>query len=189
MRIIFGDDASSILVVDQFQFNSRKSIEEVLFDGGYWSAIEFNVIDAENDNIGDDRRDRLNMGGEYHEVIFGNDDANEVFGDSGTNLIWLGGGADTLIYKESDPQTLYDLDNHNIGGGAVNDIVMDFDVTQDRLDLPKSLALAWRISFSPKRLTATRMSIGPRTTTRSARFHRTARCALVDVTSDLFLFA
>lgn len=190
MRIVFGDDASSILVVDQFQFNSRKSVEQLMFDGGYWSAIEFNIIDVENDNIGDDRRDRLNMGGEYHEVIFGNDDANDVFGDSGTNLIWLGGGADTLIYKESDPQTLYDLDNHNIGGGAVNDIVMDFDVTQDRLDFTEIAGLGFDdLVLSQAADGDTHIYWASNDHEISSIFIELRDVALEDVTSDLFLFA
>ncbi|MCP9480692.1 hypothetical protein NNA36_01825 [Shimia sp. CNT1-13L.2] len=144
MIISIGEGTSTITVKDQFLLNGRSSIEQLVFDGGYWSAIEFQILDAENDDIGDDRRDRLGVGGEKHELIFGNDDDNQVFGDSGTNFIWLGGGADTLIYKESDPQLYYDLDHNFVGGGSVNDIVMDFDPLQDRLDFSeiKSLTFA-----------------------------------------------
>ena len=143
MWIATTDGLSSITVRDQFITNPRHMIEELEFYAGYWSAMVFRIIDAEHHDIGDDRGTSWGEGGERHELIFGSEGDDQVFGDSGYNFIWLGGGADTLIYKESDPQIMYDLDQDHIGGGAVIDMVMDFNVAEDRLDFTETKGLSF----------------------------------------------
>lgn len=134
MVLGFGDGAASITVKNQFVVDGGFNIEALEFTGGYWASMIFSIIDADNDPIDDDRGVGWQESGAANELIFCNDEANEVFSDSGMNSIWLGGGVDVLIYKESDPQRLYDINQNQIGGGAVNDIVMDFDVSEDVLD-------------------------------------------------------
>ena len=118
----------SITVKNQFGAN-KFAIEELHFNAAYWTPLRFKILDGAKTDIGDDRRYSNGQGGEWNEIIFGTDSADQVFGDSGTNFIWLGAGADTLIYKESDPENWY-----GSGGSAVNDKVQDFDVTMDLMD-------------------------------------------------------
>jgi Ca2+-binding RTX toxin-like protein len=138
MRMITDGGTGSITVRNQFA-NNNSEIEELAFNAGYWTGLRFKILDGATTNIGDDRRYGDGTGGERNELLFGTDGDDQVFGNSGTNFIWLGAGADTLIYKESDPQIL-----NGIGGGAVNDIVMDFDVTMDQMDFTeiKGLSMA-----------------------------------------------
>lgn len=128
MRVIIDGGTGSITVRGQFA-NTGSAIEEVQFNAGYWTPLRFKILDGATTNIGDDRRYDDGTGGEWNEVLFGTNGDDQVFGNSGTNFIWLGAGADTLIYKEVDPQTPY-----GNGGGPANDIVQDFDVTEDRMD-------------------------------------------------------
>ncbi len=89
---------------------------------------------------GNDGDDRLTAGkgkGKGNDMLFGTDGDDMVFGNSGANFIWLGAGADTLIYKEADPQLL-----DGRGGGAANDFVMDFDVTEDQMDFTEMKGLS-----------------------------------------------
>ena len=130
MIITSDGGLSSVRVQDQFRAGTERfHIEEIELNGGYWTPIRFRILDGGRDDIGDDRSYPLGLGGELNEVIFGTDGDDTVFSDSGSNFIWLGGGADVLLYKESDPGLLYGQ-----GGGSVNDIVMDFDPSQDRFD-------------------------------------------------------
>ncbi len=101
--------------------------------------MRFKILDGARTDIGDDRAYRFGEGGEWNEILFGTDGNDIVFGNSGTNFIWLGAGADTLIYKEADPQSMF-----GNGGGACVDIVLDFDVLEDRMDFTeiKGLTLA-----------------------------------------------
>jgi len=128
MHITTNSGLGSIHVTDQFG-PGRTAIEQLEFNGGSWTPIQFKFLDGNKVNIGDDRVYSNGQGGEWNEVIFGTDGADEVFGNSGTNFIWLGAGADTLIYKEADPENWY-----GTGGGACNDIVEDFDIAQDVMD-------------------------------------------------------
>lgn len=128
MVMTSDDGAGSITVRGQFGA-ARFAIEELHFNAGYWTPLRFKIVDGARTNIGDDRSYNAYEGGEWNEILFGTDAADDVFGNSGTNFIWLGGGADTLIYKEADPSYYY-----GSGGGACNDIVMDFDLTEDVMD-------------------------------------------------------
>ncbi len=125
MVIDVDGGAGSITVRNQFA-NGNTQIEQLHFNAAYWTPLEFQILDGAKVNIGDDRRYPTGYGGELNEVLFGTDGNDFVFGNSGTNFIWLGAGADTLIYKEVDPQILFGL-----GGGAANDIVEDFDIAED----------------------------------------------------------
>jgi len=118
----------SVTIKNQFK-GGKWTVEELAFSAGYWTTIRFKILDGSRVDIGDDRGYLGYIGGEYNELLFGTDGDDLVFGDSGTNFIWLGAGADTLIYKESDSGLLY-----GIGGGKVNDIVDDFDIAEDKMD-------------------------------------------------------
>jgi Ca2+-binding RTX toxin-like protein len=118
----------SITVKNQFATTDTQ-IEKLIFNAAYWTPLEFQILDGAKVNIGDDRRYDSGYGGELNEVMFGTNGNDMVFGNSGTNFIWLGAGADTLIYKQVDPQLLY-----GIGGGPAHDIVEDFDVSQDMMN-------------------------------------------------------
>ncbi|MCA0872878.1 hypothetical protein LCL97_18765 [Seohaeicola saemankumensis] len=128
MVITSDNGAGSITVRDQFG-PLNHFIEELHFNAGYWTPLRFRIVDGARTDIGDDRRYSGYEGGEWNEILFGTDGDDAVFGNSGTNFIWLGGGADTLIYKEADPEIW-----QGSGGGACNDIVMDFDIAEDVMD-------------------------------------------------------
>lgn len=128
MLMLSDGGAGSITVRKQFGA-TRHFIEELHFNAGYWTPLRFKIADGAHTDIGDDRTYRFGEGGEWNEVLFGTDGDDQVYGNSGTNFIWLGAGADTLIYKEADPQSLF-----GSGGGACNDIVMDFDAAKDVMD-------------------------------------------------------
>lgn len=129
--------AGSIRVIDQFG-SPDHAIEELHFNAGYWTPLRFKILDGARTDLGDDRAYRFGEGGEWNEIMFGTDGADTVFGNSGVNFIWLGDGADTLIYKEADPNTL-----GGTGGGACIDIVMDFDATEDRMDFTEIKGLVF----------------------------------------------
>ncbi|MFT7593364.1 MAG: Ca2+-binding RTX toxin-like protein [Paracoccaceae bacterium] len=125
MVITTADGAGSVTVLNQFGRN-KFAIEELHFNAGYWEPKQFKILDSAKTDIGDDRR----TNSDFNEVLFGTDADDLIFGGSGSNLIWLGDGADTLIYKESDPAVHF----YGTGGGSVNDIVEDFDITMDQMD-------------------------------------------------------
>ncbi len=128
--MVIGVDggAGSITVKGQFGAGNTQ-IEQLHFNAGYWTPLEFQIVDGAKVNIGDDRHYASGHAGEVNEVLFGTDGNDQVFGNSGTNFIWLGAGSDTLIYKETDPQIYA-----GIGGGTGHDIVQDFNVTQDLMN-------------------------------------------------------
>ncbi len=126
MVISTMDGRSSVTVTNQFVTGTHKYyIEEIVFSAGYWEDPLFRVVSGEHTNIGDDR------GGAalYNEFLFGTAGADQIFSDTGYDLIWTGAGADTLIYKESDPVPF-----SHASANVVSDTVMDFDVTLDRFD-------------------------------------------------------
>ncbi len=128
--VMTSDGATgSITVRNQFG-GDRFAVEELHFFAGYWTPLRFKILDGARVDIGDDRTNQWSEGGEWNEVLFATGADDQVFGDSGTNFIWLGEGADRLIYKESDPGLLA----NGAGGGAVNDIVMDFALGDDVMD-------------------------------------------------------
>jgi len=138
MLLLSDGGMGSITVRDQFGAADH-FVEELHFNAGYWTPLRFKILDGARTDIGDDRAYRFGEGGEWNEILFGTDGDDIVFGNSGTNFIWLGDGADTLIYKEADP-----LGISANGGGACVDIVLDFDVLEDRMDFTeiKGLTLA-----------------------------------------------
>ena len=131
MVLTADDGLSSIRVEKMFDAKANKHfIENLELNGAYWSPIVFQILNGDVDAIGDDR-DYANggYGGAANELIFGTDADDMIFGDAGTNFIWTGDGADTVIYKENDSESWF-----GYGGGTSNDIIDDFDVTLDRLD-------------------------------------------------------
>lgn len=129
------DQSSSVTVTGGLGAGWKKAaIETVQFHGGYWTPLQFVVTFGGNYPIGDDR----GQIGLYNEMIFGSDQGEAIFGDSGLNLIWTGDGADTLIYKESEPLYGEYSDGYwptvIYSWNAVVDTVMDFDPAQDRFD-------------------------------------------------------
>ena len=126
MVIATMDGLSSVTVTNQFLTGTHKYfIEEIAFSAGYWEAPIFRVVSGEHVNIGDDR------GGTalYNEFLFGTAGADQIFSDTGYDLIWTGAGADTLVYKQSDPIPFVPA-----SANVVSDTVMDFDITLDRFD-------------------------------------------------------
>lgn len=134
-RNISAGGGGEVTVLGQFGPNwQQQAIERIVFSGGYYKNIELQVRSAELDQIGDDR----GISGAWNEFIFGSDTGEDIFGDSGLNIIWTGGGADRLIYKESDAIYTEYSDGFWYSGirsfSSIYDVVMDFDVTKDRLD-------------------------------------------------------
>jgi len=141
MVIATMDGLSSVTVSKQFATGNQKFfIEQVKFTAGYWSAALFRIGSAEHENIGDDRGGKAVL----NEFLFGTAGDDQIFSDAGLNLIWTGAGADTLIYKESDPHTpIYDRDGNWVSYGVVWDTVMDFDVTTDHFDFTQIAGLTF----------------------------------------------
>lgn len=126
MIIATLDGLSSVTVINQFRTGTHKFyMEDVVFSAAYWEAPIFRVVSGEHVNIGDDR------GGTalYNEFLFGTAGADQIFSDTGYDLIWTGDGADTLIYKQSDPVPFVPA-----SANIVSDTVMDFNVALDRFD-------------------------------------------------------
>jgi len=133
MVIVVDDGVASVTVTDMFGPNPDKTfIEQISFDGTYWAPPTFMVVDGAVTSLGDDRSHAL-YGPEINEVLFATDDDDLIYGSAGTNFIWTGDGADVLIYKFNDGENLGTL-----GGGVSNDIVQDFDVSQDMLDFTET---------------------------------------------------
>lgn len=136
MVIISDGGQDSLTVKGQFSASNTTQIEELNFYGAYWDPLAFEILDAAKTDVSNDRAYGFGETGERNEIIFGTNGADEVFGNSGTNFIWLGGGADTLIYKEADPQPA-----SSAGGGAAHDIVEDFDIAADVMDFTEIAGL------------------------------------------------
>lgn len=133
MVISFAGDQASVTVQDMFGAGNANNMIEVLqFNGAYWDPLTFQIVDGAREDLGNDR-DHGTYGSELNEVLFGTDRADDVFGGAGTNFIWLGEGADTLIYKLNDGASF-----GSMGGGASHDIVQDFNITEDRLDFSET---------------------------------------------------
>lgn len=131
MLLVADDGLSSLRIENMFHADTaRWDIETLELQAGYWSPIVFQILNGAADAIGDDR-DAANggYGGAANEVMFGSGADDDFFGDAGTNFIWTGAGADTLIYKENDSANW-----GGFGGGQSHDIVEDFDIGADRLD-------------------------------------------------------
>jgi Ca2+-binding RTX toxin-like protein len=181
MVISTMDGLSSVTVTDQFLTGThRYFIEEIVFSAGYWEDPLFRVVSAEHTNIGDDR------GGAalYNEFLFGTAGADQIFSDSGYNLIWTGAGGDTLIYKESDP-----IPFSRASANVVSDTVMDFDVTLDRFDFSEIPSLTFAdltIGEDSESDAIISWSSGD---VAVANIHIELRgVAMADVTEDLFVF-
>ena len=144
MLVSVDDGASTIKVARMFNANADKfMIETFTFKAGYWTPLVFQMIDGAAVNIGDDRDIPYHTGlnSWANEVLFGTNSDDFIFGGGGTNFIWTGNGADTLIYKEVDPDLLPYTAYYGYGGGTAQDIVEDFDVTQDMLDFTEIAAV------------------------------------------------
>lgn len=135
MEIRLDGGQSTILVQNMFSANpARWFVEQIVLKAGYWNAPLFQILSVGKDAIGDDRGAPLyEYSGAANEIIFGSDAGEQIYGDAGTNFIWTGAGADTLIYKENDGSVWFDGTYYYSDGGSW-DIVQDFDVMQDRLD-------------------------------------------------------
>jgi len=57
-------------------------VEDVRFNAGYWTPINFRVASAEREDIGDDR----GLLGEQNEFIFATNGNDRVFSDVGYNI-------------------------------------------------------------------------------------------------------
>lgn len=132
--VISADGGSStITVANAFALPANlNAIEALEFNGAYWEPLVFEIVNGEVTDLGSDR-DHGTYGSELNEVMFGTEAGEEVFGGAGNNFIWLGGGADTLIYKLEDGANLGGL-----GGSWSHDIVEDFDVTEDKMDFTET---------------------------------------------------
>jgi Ca2+-binding RTX toxin-like protein len=131
MLLTVDDGLSSLRAENMFHADTaRWDIETLELQAGYWSPIVFQILNGAADAIGDDR-DAANggYGGAANELMFGSEADDDFFGDAGTNFIWTGAGADTLIYKENDSANW-----GGYGGGQSHDIVEDFDIAADKLD-------------------------------------------------------
>lgn len=137
MLVSLDGGTSTVKVVDMFDgAGGPRFVEQVEFNAGYWAHPLFQVLSAGIHPIGDDRNPaNSDYRGAANEIIFGSDAGDLIYGDAGTNFIWTGAGADTLIYKENDSQPWYSSNLSQIyGSGGTTDIVQDFDVTQDHMD-------------------------------------------------------
>lgn len=130
LRLSADGGISTLLMVDALSANANRfAIEELQFNGAYWEPLHFQILNGSLINIGDDRAYPQGYSANLNEILMGTGGDDQVFGGAGTNFIWLGAGADTLVYKENDPENLFGW-----GGGLSHDIVEDFDPTQDRFD-------------------------------------------------------
>ena len=128
MKIVLDGGTGSVTVRNQFGAE-RFVLEELHLADSFLAPFQFKIRDGAKDAIGDDRGSTNAAGGQWNEVLFGTDGDDRFFGDSGVNFYWLGGGSDTLIYKETGPFFV-----PGGGGGPVSDHVMDFDIAMDAMD-------------------------------------------------------
>jgi Ca2+-binding RTX toxin-like protein len=138
MVIATTNGAASITVQNQFATTGvyKSYIEKLLLNGSNWSALQYQIRSSQLQNLGDDR----GLAGKQNELMFGTDTDDTFFGASGTNLIWTGGGADVLLYKQVDPYVWYNNSIIYSSAGAT-DVVMDFDITLDKLDFSQIAAI------------------------------------------------
>ncbi len=120
---------ADITMVNQLSTNSRFFVETMQIDAGYWNPYTFFFRDANKTSIGEDRDSTWNEWSKANEVLIGTDAGEQIFGNTGHNFILSGGGADTFIYKANEPIPF------NYASATVShDIILDFDITQDRFD-------------------------------------------------------
>ena len=131
MIVTFPGMEDSVTVSRMFDApkHGKFFVEELRLNAGYWEEYRFMFRDAATDDISDDRSIFLTYGADFNEIIFGSDQGEQIFGGTGTNFIWTGDGADTLVYKVGDGEGW-----PNTGGKISRDIVMDFDPARDVLD-------------------------------------------------------
>lgn len=144
MLVSIDGGASTITVESMFNANADKfMVETFTFEAGYWTPLVFQMFDGAAVNIGDDRDIPYHTGlnSWANEILFGTNADDFIFGGGGTNFIWTGDGADTLIYKEVDPDLLIYTAFYGYGGGTAHDIVEDFNVTQDKLNFTEIAAI------------------------------------------------
>ncbi len=138
MVITTTNGAASITVQNQFASSGvhKSYVETLLLNGSSWSTLQYQIRSAQLHNLGDDR----GIAGKQNELMFGTDAGDTFFGASGTNLIWTGGGADVLIYKQVDPYVGYSNSITYSSAGSM-DVVMDFDLSLDKLDFSQIAAI------------------------------------------------
>ena len=187
MLIETVDGLSSVRVEKQFAAaNGAFAMESVKFNAGYWADVYFRVVDSDHVATGDDRGGAARL----NEFLFGSEGDDSIFSDSGSDLIWTGAGADTLIYKESDPELLYDLDGNRISSGHVIDTVMDFDIASDRLDFTEIKGLAFAdLALSEDAEGDARIAWDAGDIAIADIYIELRGVALAEVTEALFLFA
>jgi Ca2+-binding RTX toxin-like protein len=132
MVLLIDGGAMSITVEGQCSAANSGVIETIEFFNGYWTRWSVQLKSVDHDNVGDER-----VGGTYNEIIMGSDAADQIYGNAGLNLIWLGAGADTLIYKESDPST----GGLSSGGGDVADSIVDFNAAEDVMNFSEIIGI------------------------------------------------
>ena len=84
--------------------------------------------DAGNDTIYAGNGDDYVLGGEGNDVVFGGAGNDLIRGGSGNDVIWGGSGNDDL-YGEAGADTFGFI------SGSGSDVIWDFDVSADRIDL------------------------------------------------------
>ncbi len=119
-----------------FGSGAANAIERLHVDGGYWTGIDFVILDGAKVNIGDDRNQPYLETGNVNEILFGTSGSDVILGKAGVNYIWTGDGADVLLYDRHDP--MWDFyANPFLTPGVAHDIVLDFDPAVDRLDFTR----------------------------------------------------
>lgn len=125
----------SITLVDQLTAGPANQIEYFQLGSGQTGGSNTMMLFRSVDQM-DLSGDRGS--GTANEIIFGSDAADVIYTDAGINMVWLGLGADTLIYQASDPST----QNTATGGGNVTDTISDFNVLDDVMDFSQIIPAA-----------------------------------------------
>ncbi len=194
MVVSIDGGASSIRVAKMFDANADNyMIESFSFEAGYWTPLVFQISDGAAVNIGDDRDISYHPGlnSWANEILFGTDSDEFIFGGGGTNFIWTGTGADTLLYKEVDPDLYAYTSYYGYGGGTAYDIVEDFDVARDRLDFSEIAAVTSLadLSISSDAQGDALISWDSGSVDIADILIELRGVSAADVTSDLFIFA
>ncbi len=124
----------SITLVNQLAVGTANVVEQLSLNnggGGSNTMMFFRAVDQQD--LSGDRQN-----GTSNEIIFGSNAADVIFTDAGINMVWLGKGADRLIYQESDPSTF----NTAAGGGNVTDTIFDFNLAEDVMDFSQIIDAA-----------------------------------------------
>ncbi|RMD89235.1 MAG: calcium-binding protein [Alphaproteobacteria bacterium] len=124
---------SGTITIEGQRDTPENAIEVVKLEAGYWTPFYFAIVDGLTTPLGDDRTSAGGTTQTGNEILLGTDSDDQIYGSSGTNIIWTGDGADTLVFKYDDPMWDSLYTGYSTPGMSAN-IVEDFDVTQDKLD-------------------------------------------------------